>query len=139
MKLNIFNKKETDKKKNAHDETAVEEQLEQDDKKIVSSLPLEKLAGAQGGFSVLKSFYISEKASDLLGINQYVFKVYDSTTKNEIKKQVENLFNVKVKHVRIINLPKKRRDIGKHPGFKAGFRKAIVALKDGYSIEQAKA
>ena len=96
MKLNIFNKKETDKKKNAHDETVVEEQSEQDDKKIVSSLPLEKLAGAQGGFSVLKSFYISEKASDLLGINQYVFKVYDSTTKNEIKKQVENLFNVKV-------------------------------------------
>lgn len=138
MKFNIFNKKNAGKSK-AQDEIMKEEKPKQDEKTIVSPLFLGKSAGTQGRFNVLKSFYISEKASGLVEINQYVFKVHDGATKNEIKKQAENLFNVKVKHVRIINLPKKRRDAGRHPGFKAGFRKAVVALKDGYSIEQAKA
>lgn len=138
MKLNIFNKKNPDKNK-IHDEITKEGKPEQNEKTAISALSLEKIAGTQGGFNVLKSFYISEKASDLAEISQYVFKVHDGATKNEIKKRVENLFSVKVKHVRIINLPKKRRDTGKHPGFKAGFRKAVVALRDGYSIEQAKA
>lgn len=137
MKFNIFNKKE-ETRKQVQDTTAAKEPREQNDTVNASLLSLDKLTAGQGMFNVLKNFYISEKASDLLGINQYVFKVNQNATKNEIKKQVEILFSVKVKHVRIINLPKKRRDIGKYPGFKAGFKKALVALKDGYSIEQAR-
>jgi len=135
MKLNIFNKKETDKKKNAHDETVVEEQSEQDDKKIVSSLPLEKLAGAQGGFSVLKSFYISEKASDLLGINQYVFKVFPRANKTEVKRAIESLYKVKVVGVKIIIVSGKTRRMGKSQGWKKGYKKAIIRVKQGQRIE----
>ncbi len=138
MKLGIFNKKEADKDKRAKAGASVEEKPMQEEKRVMAALPLDRLTGTQGVFSVLKNFYVSEKASTLLGLNQYVFKVHDGATKNEIKKQVENLFNVKVKHVRIINLPSKRRDIGRYPGVKSGFRKAIVALKEGYSIEQAR-
>ncbi len=120
------------------EEARAEETVKQEIKSL-PTLSLEKLTGARGAFNVLKSFYISEKASDLLSQNQYVFKTHNGATKNEIKKQVENIFNVKVKQVRSINLPKKRRDIGKYPGFKAGFKKTIVTLKKGYEIEQAKA
>ena len=89
-------------------------------------------------YGVLKGFYVSEKATGLASFNQYVFKVFKSATKNEVKKQVENSFNVKVEGVKIINLPGKTRTTGRRVGFKPGFKKAVVVLKDGYSIEQAK-
>jgi len=90
------------------------------------------------GYGVLKGFYISEKASGLNAFNQYVFKVFDNTTKNEVKKQVEKSYGVKVKGVKMINLPRKTRTVGRHAGFKKGFKKAIVVLQKGYTIEQAK-
>lgn len=89
-------------------------------------------------YGVLKGFYISEKATVLNSFNQYVFKVFDNATKNEVKKQIEKNFSVKIKGVKMINLPRKSRTIGRHSGFKRGFKKAIVALEEGYSIEQAK-
>lgn len=90
-------------------------------------------------FGILKGFYISEKSTSLNSFNQYVFKVFDDTTKNEIKKQVEKSFDVKVQGVKIINLPRKRRTVGRHVGFKKGFKKAIVVLEKGQIIEQARA
>ena len=86
----------------------------------------------------MRGFYISEKASFLNGMNQYVFKVFKSANKPEVKNQVEKIFNVKVKEVKILNMPRKRRDMGRHPGFKTGFKKAIVVLEEGQSIDQAK-
>lgn len=99
---------------------------------------------------VLKGFYISEKVSTLNSFNQtktsqrrgpssrYIFKVFNNVTKSEIKKQVEKSFDVKVKNVKTINLPRKARTVGRHSGFKTGLKKAIVVLKEGYVIEQAK-
>ena len=58
--------------------------------------------------------------------------------KSEIKKEVSKLFNVQVKSVKILNMPEKRRDFGKHPGMRSGFKKAVVALKEGFTIGQAK-
>lgn len=107
-----------------------------------SKFPRPRQGEAGGGrnfeFGVLKSFYISEKSTMLNPLRQYVFKVFDTTTKNEIKKQVEKSFDVRVKGVKIINLPKKKRNVGRHAGFKKRFKKAIVVLKEGYTIEQAK-
>ncbi|OGN35665.1 MAG: 50S ribosomal protein L23 [Candidatus Yanofskybacteria bacterium RIFOXYD1_FULL_44_17] len=98
-----------------------------------------KLNYLPGAYRVLKSFYISEKATNLVTMNQYVFVVGDKTNKVEVKKNIEKLFDVKVKDVRIINMPSKIRNVGRHSGIKSGFKKAIVVLKDGYSIDQAKA
>jgi large subunit ribosomal protein L23 len=84
--------------------------------------------------SVITSFYISEKAGLLNGSNQYVFKVSKTANKSQLSRQVEKMFNVKVKDVKIMNTKRKRRDIGKYTGFKSGFKKAIVVLEEGYSI-----
>jgi large subunit ribosomal protein L23 len=89
-------------------------------------------------YGILRGFYVSEKATKLSSLNQYVFKVFKNTTKNEIKKQVEKSFNVKVAEVKIIKLPSKKRMIGQQRGLKSGFKKAVVILKKGYSINQAK-
>jgi len=87
---------------------------------------------------ILRSFYVSEKASTGISMNQYVFRVFKRANKSEVKKEVAKLFNVKVKQVKMLNMPEKRRDLGKHPGFKSGFKKAIVVLEEGYAIGQAK-
>src|SRR3989338_11268984 len=89
-------------------------------------------------YKILRSFYVSEKASAGIAMNQNVFRVFDRANKAEVKKEVSRLFNVKVKQVKMLNMPEKRRDLGKHPGFKSGFKKAIVVLEEGYTIGQAK-
>ena len=107
----------------------------------------EQLVSAEVAFSgnqgadahrILRSFYVSEKASTGMSVNQYIFRVFERANKSEVKKEVSKLFNVKVKQVKMLNMPEKRRDLGKHPGFKSGFKKAIVVLEEGYTIGQAK-
>lgn len=94
--------------------------------------------GSSDVHKILRGFYVSEKASIASGFNQYVFRVFKEANKSEVKKEVSKLFNVKVKDVKILNMPEKRRDFGKHPGSRSGFKKAIVVLEEGYTIGQAK-
>lgn len=132
--MKFFNK---DKKETKKKETPKEFQ-NVGSKEVKEEKPAETLKALPKEYGVLKGFYVSEKATGLASFNQYVFKVFKNTTKNEIRKQAENSFSVKVKSVKIINLPRKSRTVGRHKGFKKGFKKAIVAMEKGYSIEQAK-
>lgn len=83
--------------------------------------------------------YVSEKATRLENFNQYVFKVAKSANKPEVKKAIEARFDVSVIAIRMINMPSKKRTVGGRAGTKAGFRKAIITLKKGDSINSAKA
>jgi large subunit ribosomal protein L23 len=83
----------------------------------------------------LKSPHITEKASDLTKVNQYIFKVFPRANKTEIKKAVENLYGVNVISVKIINIPPKRRTLGRISGWRKGYKKAIVKIKEGQKIE----
>ena len=94
--------------------------------------------GGSGTHRVLKGFYVSEKSSLGMNSNQYIFRVFVDANKSQVRKEVSKLFNVQIKSVKILNMPKKRRDFGKHPGFRTGFKKAIVVLKEGFTIGQAK-
>jgi large subunit ribosomal protein L23 len=84
---------------------------------------------------ILKAPHITEKATNLAEKNQYVFRVWQKANKNEVKKAIENLYKVKVMDVKIINVPAKRRRLGRISGWKKGFKKAIVRIKEGQKIE----
>jgi len=84
---------------------------------------------------ILKAPQITEKATDLIKQNQYVFKVYPKANKSEIKKAVENFYGVNVVSVRIVKIPRKQRRIGRISGWKKGYKKAIVKIKGGQKIE----
>jgi len=86
-------------------------------------------------YRVLKEPHITEKATVLARQNQYIFKVYPRTNKIEIKKAIEALYGVDVTGVRIVNIPKKRRRLGKITGFRKGYKKAIIKIKGGQKIE----
>lgn len=132
MALNLFKKEEKKKNKPSKKENVA---VKEETKKVAPMLPT---TGNTEAYGVLKNFYISEKASLLNGFNQYVFKVFRNANKSQIRKQVEKLFSVKVNSVKVLNMPRKRRDLGRHPGFRSEFKKAIVVLEKGQTIEQAK-
>jgi len=84
---------------------------------------------------LLKEPHITEKATSLAQSNQYVFKVDPKTNKTELKKAIEKLYGVDILSVKIINLPRKKRRVGRREGFRKGYKKAIVKIEKGQSIE----
>lgn len=84
---------------------------------------------------MLRAPQITEKATELTKYNQYVFKVGPSANKTEIKKAIKNLYQVDVLWVKIINVPRRQRRFGRTLGWKPGYKKAIVKVKEGQKIE----
>ena len=93
----------------------------------------EKVIGE--AYRILKTPQVTEKATDLVKKNQYVFKVSSRANKNEVKKAIESVYGVDVISVRIINVPAKRRRLGRQRGWRKGYKKAIVKIKTGQKIE----
>ena len=95
----------------------------------------EKKTAAGQAWRILKSPHVTEKSTDLVKQNQYIFKVWPRANKIEIKKAVEDLYEVNVAGVRVIKVSPKRRRLGKIVGERKGYKKAIVKLKKGQKIE----
>jgi large subunit ribosomal protein L23 len=91
----------------------------------------------EGAFSydIIKEPHISEKATNLSSNNSYVFKVYQRASKLEIKKSIEGIYKVNVLSVNTVKIPPKKRRLGRTEGFKKGYRKAIITIKEGQKIE----
>ena len=67
--------------------------------------------------------------------NQVVFRVAKNANKIDIRKAVEQLFNVKVVSVRTYRTPSRWRRVGKNLGKRPSWKKAVVRLRDGDKIE----
>ena len=78
---------------------------------------------------------ITEKATILSDQNKTVFKVHEKANKKIIKKNIEKLFKVNVIKVNIINQKTKLKMKQGKKSFKTGYKKAIVTLKKGQSID----
>lgn len=89
-------------------------------------------------FQVLLAPHVSEKATIVADKNrQFVFKVRPDATKLEIKKAVEQLFEVKVDSVNTTNVQGKVKRFGRFVGRRSDWKKAYVTLKDGFDIQFA--
>ena len=78
---------------------------------------------------------ITEKSMANRQNNVYTFKVSKDATKTDIKKAVEEAFKVSVKSVNTLNTKSKRRRVGRYSGRTKTYKKAIVTLNEGSSIE----
>ena len=78
---------------------------------------------------------ITEKATVLSEQNKTVFKVHAGANKKSIKKNIEKLFKVNVLKVNIINTKTKKKIKQGKLSKKPGYKKAIVTLKKGQSID----
>ena len=78
---------------------------------------------------------ITEKATALSEFNKIVFKVHNSASKMSIKKNIEKIFKVNVIKINTINLKGKTKLVRNKKSYKPGYKKAIVTLKKGQSID----
>jgi large subunit ribosomal protein L23 len=86
-------------------------------------------------YNIIRSPSITEKATLLSEANQVVFNVAGTASKPEIKKAVEELFNVKVKAVNTLVRKGKTKRFRGIRGRQSDVKKAIVTLEDGQSID----
>lgn len=84
--------------------------------------------------SIIKYPIITDKATRLLAKNQYSFVANPKSDKRTIKAAIEYLFNVKVVKINTAHLPKKKKRIGQNLGWKPHYKKAIVTLSEGDTI-----
>ena len=86
-------------------------------------------------YDVILAPVITEKSSMVSEHNQVVFRVAGTATKPEIKAAVETLFGVKVAAVNTLNRKGKRKVFKGVRGKQSDFKKAIVTLEEGQSID----
>ena len=71
---------------------------------------------------------ITEKSNMDMAEGKYTFRVAKNASKTEVKKAVEELFNVKVVAVNTVTMPGKEKRMGVHVGKTAAWKKAYVKL-----------
>ena len=131
MAFNIF-------KKSASSADAPTRRKEKD---IVKETPKIAVVGAKKatrksiGVSALSLPHITEKAGMLQEQNQYVFRVVPGATKYAVRNSVQAQYGVEVEKVRMISVPSKSIRVGRRMGKKPGYKKAVVTLKEGDTIE----
>ncbi len=78
---------------------------------------------------------ISERSFDMQELNRYTFEVAKAASKIEIAAAIEEIFNVKVVKVNTSNVKSKPKRVRQVPGYTRTWKKAIVTVAEGESIE----
>ena len=87
-------------------------------------------------YDVVVTLLRTEKGSLFLEPQrQYIFAVATSANKVEIKKAIEEIYNVKVDGVNTVIVPGKRKRVRQEFGHTSNWKKAIVTLKEGQKID----
>ena len=84
---------------------------------------------------VLLAPVVSEKSYELIEQRKYAFRVHPDAHKTQIRQAVEELFEVRVQAVNVIKVQPKPKRRGLVRGKKPGWKKAIVQLREGDTIE----
>ncbi|MFQ3621933.1 MAG: 50S ribosomal protein L23 [Acetobacteraceae bacterium] len=97
--------------------------------------PKARALSAERMFDIIRSPVITEKATALTAANQVVFRVPLDATKPEIRAAVEGLFKVKVQAVNTLVVKGKTKRFRGRPGRRPDWKKAMVRLAPGFSID----
>ncbi|HLB51197.1 MAG TPA: 50S ribosomal protein L23 [Patescibacteria group bacterium] len=119
--MSLFSKGTTEEQKKGKVPSRVEER----------AAPIGEYGNAYG---VLRAPIVTEKAHALATKNQYVFRISADATKASVARAVEKTYGVTTQSVRIINLPRRKRSVGRSHGYRSGVRKAVVHVREGQSI-----
>jgi large subunit ribosomal protein L23 len=86
--------------------------------------------------SVLLAPVVSEKSYGMIAERgKYTFRVHPDAHKTQIRQAVEKLFSVDVLDVNVIKMPAKPKRRGMHAGSRSGWKKAVVTIAAGQSID----
>jgi large subunit ribosomal protein L23 len=86
--------------------------------------------------TIVRRAMVTEKGTRIReGQNGYLFEVARDANKIEIKRAVEAIFNVKVSSIRTLRVHGKPKKVGRHAGHRPDWKKAVVTLHKGQTIE----
>ena len=94
-----------------------------------------RITSSERALSIIKSPIMTEKSTTLNQFNKYSFFVSKNSNSLEIKQAIESIFKVKVIKVNIINQKSKLKIKQGKKSVKSGYKKAIITLKKGQSID----
>ena len=86
-------------------------------------------------YDIIRKPIITEKSALLAEKAVYTFEVAKDANKVEIKKAIEEIFEVKVVAIRTVNVHRKPKRMSRYEGFKSAYKKAIVRLEPGQTIK----
>ena len=86
-------------------------------------------------YDIIKRPIITEKSALFAEKAVYTFEVSKDANKVELKKAIEEIFNVKVVAIRTVNVHRKAKRMQRYEGFKSAYKKAIVRLEPGQTIK----
>jgi len=86
-------------------------------------------------YDIIKTLIRTEKGTDLEFERKYLFLVWIKANKIQIKKAVEEIYNVKVEAVNTMNVAGKKKRVRQEFGHASDWKKAIVTLKEGSKID----
>ncbi len=89
----------------------------------------------RNAYNTIKTIIRTEKGTELLTQNKYIFWVEKNANKIEIKSAVEQLYKVKVKDVNTISMRGKAKRVRFEEGKTPDWKKAVVTLVQGQKIE----
>ena len=78
---------------------------------------------------------VTEKSTNLSELNKIVFKVPNRANKKNLKKNIEKIFKVNVTKINIINKQNRKKLTRGRKVKVSGYKKAIITLKKGQSID----
>jgi len=84
---------------------------------------------------IIKKMIRTEKGSEMLTQNKYLFEVSKRANKIEIRNAVEDIYKVKVDAVNVMNIRGKKKRVRFREGMTSSWKKAIVTLKPDNRIE----
>ena len=96
-----------------------------------------KTVSNERALSIIKSPIMTEKSTNLNQFNKYSFVVSKNSNSYEIKQAIENIFKVKVEKINTLVLKGKLKSFKGSIGYKNDFKKAIVTLAEGNSIDSS--
>jgi len=86
-------------------------------------------------YDVIKALIRTEKSTNLLPLNKYLFWVAKNANKIEIKKAVNDIYKVSATKVNVLSVKGKKKRLRYHEGMTSDWKKALVTLKSGDTIE----
>ncbi|MBA2357521.1 MAG: 50S ribosomal protein L23 [Actinobacteria bacterium] len=84
---------------------------------------------------VLLAPVVSEKSYGMLSQRKYSFRVHKDAHKTQIRQAVEQLFEVHVERVNVLKVQPKPKRRGVSKGIRPGWKKAIVQVREGETID----
>ena len=98
---------------------------------------IKKINNTEKAFSIIQKPISTEKSTNLNQFNQYSFVVSKKSNSFEIKKAIEKIFKVKVVKVNTSIMKGKLKSFKGSVGYKKDFKKAIVTLAEGNTIDSS--